>query len=95
MSRPEQARVEVLYSGRVQGVGFRYTAVRESSRWRVSGTVRNLHDGRVELIAEGDRAAIKGFLDAVASGPLRRYIADARATWAAATGEFDGFTVRW
>lgn len=95
MTRPEHVRVNVLYSGHVQGVGFRYTVLRESSRRDVAGTVRNLGDGRVELVAEGGRAAVEGFLDAIASGALRAYITGSQATWSAATGEFDGFSIRW
>ena len=55
----------VYYSGRVQGVGFRYTAHRVSRGFDVAGAVRNLPDGRVELIAEGEPAEVDAFLQAV------------------------------
>lgn len=55
----------VHYTGAVQGVGFRYTTHRLASGFRVVGTVRNLSDGRVELVAEGDSAELDQFLDAV------------------------------
>jgi acylphosphatase len=51
-STPLQSR-RVLYSGRVQGVGFRYTARRIAQRYPITGHVKNLPDGRVELLAEG------------------------------------------
>ena len=46
--------MQIFYSGRVQGVGFRYTAKTVAAGFEISGIVRNLSDGRVELIAEGD-----------------------------------------
>jgi acylphosphatase len=52
-------RIQVLYSGRVQGVGFRYQTKRQATGFEVSGTVRNLLDGRVELIAEGERTELE------------------------------------
>ena len=65
----------VFYEGRVQGVGFRFTARRLASGFAVEGYVRNLDDGRVELLAEGERGEVDGFLDAVAremGGKVRR-----------------------
>lgn len=58
-------RRSVWFSGRVQGVGFRYTARRLASGFDVVGTVRNLADGRVELIAEGEPREIDALLAAV------------------------------
>ena len=54
-------RVTVLYTGRVQGVGFRMTVRQLACGFDVTGTVRNLPDGRVELIAEGAKAELKAF----------------------------------
>jgi acylphosphatase len=56
----------VTYSGRVQGVGFRYTAQRLAAGHRVAGHVRNLLDGDVELVAEGEPNEVERFLAAVA-----------------------------
>lgn len=58
-------RRRVLYSGRVQGVGFRFTSQRLACDHAVGGYVRNLPDGRVELVAEGDRAEVDALLEAV------------------------------
>jgi acylphosphatase len=57
----------VVYSGRVQGVGFRYTTQRIASRFPVAGYVRNLPGGDVELAAEGEASDVEAFLDAVAN----------------------------
>jgi acylphosphatase len=55
----------VIYSGRVQGVGFRATAVHLARQYAVAGEVRNLSDGSVELIAEGAADQVAAYLDAV------------------------------
>jgi len=57
----------VYYSGRVQGVGFRYTAQRLASGYAVAGYIRNLPSGDVELLAEGEADHVDSFLDAVAA----------------------------
>jgi acylphosphatase len=57
----------VTYSGTVQGVGFRYTARRIAQGYDVAGYVRNLPDGTVELVAEGEAGVVERFLNAVAS----------------------------
>ncbi|MEA2592009.1 MAG: acylphosphatase [Actinomycetota bacterium] len=58
-------RRRVHYSGGVQGVGFRYTSRRLAQDYAVGGYVRNLPDGRVELVAEGDQAEVEAFLEAI------------------------------
>jgi acylphosphatase len=58
-------RRRVLYEGRVQGVGFRMTARRLASGRPISGSVRNLDDGRVELVIEGDSNDLAAYLDAI------------------------------
>jgi len=63
----------VHYSGRVQGVGFRYTTQEIARQHPVVGYVKNLPDGRVELVAEGEPVAVSAFLAAV-SRQLGRYI---------------------
>jgi acylphosphatase len=62
--KPMTAR-HVHYSGKVQGVGFRATAAEIARDYRVTGWVKNLADGRVELLAEGPEDAVEKFLEAV------------------------------
>lgn len=68
-------RRRLYYSGRVQGVGFRYTANRIAQNFDLSGTIRNLPDGRVELLVEGNASDLNVFLEAIAEA-MKRYIED-------------------
>jgi acylphosphatase len=88
------ARAEVAYSGYVQGVGFRFTARSIAAGYAVTGYVKNLSDGRVEVVAEGERAEVEAFLGELAS-VMGQHIDKAEASWTEGTGEFRGFTVRF
>lgn len=68
----------VIYSGRVQGVGFRYTVKQIAAGFDVTGWVRNLPDGTVETFAVGTLDEVDAFLAAVASSHLGGYIKEAR-----------------
>jgi acylphosphatase len=85
-------RKHVYYSGTVQGVGFRYAARNVARGHRVTGFVKNLRDGRVEVVVEGEMAEVQGFLDDVA-GAMHGYAARAQASDEPATGKFAGFGV--
>jgi len=86
-------RMTVLYSGRVQGVGFRYTTKTVATGFDVTGTVRNLADGRVELVAEGNRSELEAFRDALRDAGLAGFIRDEQVNWADAKNEFRGFEI--
>jgi acylphosphatase len=78
----------VLYRGRVQGVGFRYTTQGIAAGRPIAGSVRNLPTGEVELVVEGDAAAVDGFLNAVAQR-MGGYIDAAQTSDAPPTGRND------
>jgi acylphosphatase len=82
----------VTYSGRVQGVGFRYTARRIASEFPVGGYVRNLRNGDVELVAEGDKTHVTAFLNAVAEH-MQGYI-NGTVILDAEPGGYSSFEVR-
>jgi acylphosphatase len=86
-------RLEVYFSGSVQGVGFRQTTRSLAANYDVTGYVRNLGDGRVELVAEGLRQDLSGLLESVESA-MSGFIRRTDAHWYAASGEFDDFQVR-
>lgn len=85
--------MRVLYSGHVQGVGFRYTVRSVASGFDVTGTVRNLPGGEVELIAEGDQAELDAFRQAIRESGLDHFIRDEAVSWAEPRGEFHGFEI--
>lgn len=87
-------RREVFYSGRVQGVGFRYTARRVAADYRVTGFVRNLPDGRVHLVVEGQTSELNAFLRRLADA-MQDYIRDQTVGNLAASGEFTDFEIRF
>ena len=88
-------RVHVFYSGRVQGVGFRLTAEEIAHGLGVVGWVKNLRDGRVELVAEAEEAALERFLEAIRTGPMKNFISQAEVSWSSAVGTFDEFEIRY
>ena len=88
-------RVTAWYSGRVQGVGFRATVRQLACGYDVTGFVRNLPDGRVELVAEGEKKELEAFLQGIAESELSGFIANRREEWAAAQGDLRGFTIGW
>lgn len=88
-------RVHVFYAGRVQGVGFRITAEETAHALGIVGWVKNLRDGRVELIAEAEEIQLNHFLEAVRTGPMRNFIQRIDVTWSYASNTFDEFEIRY
>jgi acylphosphatase len=88
-----RSRMQVIYSGHVQGVGFRYTARAVAAGFEVCGTVRNLPDGRVEVIAEGLRDELDAFRRAIREAGLESLIRNEDVKWSEAGGGFRGFEI--
>lgn len=88
-----EKRMQIFFSGNVQGVGFRFTAERLARRFPVTGFVRNLEDGRVEVTAEGDEASLVEFLAAIRESGMKDFIRDLEAHWSSAQGCFKGFSI--
>ena len=88
-----QKQLHALFSGRVQGVGFRFTVCRIAERFSVTGFVRNLSNGEVELLAEGTEADLVDFIYEIRNSQLKHYIVQDRVTWKTATGAFNRFGV--
>ena len=83
----------VLYSGKVQGVGFRYTAKTVATGFEVTGIICNLPDGRVELVAEGSHTELSDFRTAILDAGLAGFIHDEQVTWSPAKNEMRGFEI--
>ncbi|HEV8606204.1 MAG TPA: acylphosphatase [Tepidisphaeraceae bacterium] len=86
-------RQTCYFSGRVQGVGFRYTVQNLALQYNVRGYVRNLADGRVELVMEGPDGEMSGLVDDI-NQKMNGYIKRVDQTTAPATGEFKQFYVK-
>jgi acylphosphatase len=85
-------RVRALFSGNVQGVGFRYTAMHIAVAYAVAGTVKNLPNGDVEIIAEGEEKELRDFIGAI-RGRMSHYVDNVDEEWSEATGQFKGFVI--
>jgi len=86
-------RAHVHVSGLVQGVFFRYATQREARQWSVSGWVRNLPDGSVEAIFEGERDKVVKMIEFVKVGPLGSRVDSVEVNWEKWSGQFDGFRI--
>ncbi len=87
------ARTRILISGMVQGVFFRREITRLARRLDVTGWVRNLPDGRVEVVAEGDKQKLDELVQFCRIGPSGARVKNIGVDWSAFMGEFRGFTI--
>ena len=91
----DRVRVHAIYGGRVQGVGFRFTAQRYANEIGVTGYVKNLWSSQVEIVAEGEKEKVETFLAKIKNGPLSHYIDDVETHFSSYKGEFRGFNIRF
>ena len=89
------SRAEIISRGMVQGVGFRYFAVRNAESLGLTGFVENLDDGSVLTVAEGDKAKIDQLYILLSKGPAYAEVDECLITWLNYTGEFHRFDVRY
>jgi acylphosphatase len=88
------ASVEVFYEGNVQGVGFRWSVRNIAKGFDITGSVRNLPDGRVELRARGEEGEVRAFLDAILESELRSHIRKHSEAPLTNPPPFRGFEIR-
>lgn len=91
----DQARLHAIVKGLVQGVNFRYYTQRRADELGLTGWVRNLRDGSVEVVAEGRRPALEALAKFLKSGPPAAEVTDLHTTWAEPGAEFAHFDVRY
>lgn len=91
----ELVRVRALVRGLVQGVNFRWYTQRRAVDVGICGFVRNLPDGLVEVVAEGERGSLDTLLDWLRVGPSAAIVESVEAQWTSPTGEFTRFEVRY
>ena len=87
-------RLDATVSGAVQGVGFRYFVLRESTRLGLTGWVANLSGGSVSVQAEGARLQLERLVERLSVGPPGATVTGAELVWGPATGAFTSFTIR-
>ena len=85
-------RLVAIFSGAVHGVGFRFTANSLARQYPVTGYVRNLNTGDVEVVAEGETEDVRNFIEAVKRA-MKMYIGNVEENWSDASGGFSGFGI--
>ena len=89
-----KARVHLLITGRVQGVFFRTSTQEEAQRHQLTGWVKNLHDGRVEAVLEGEEENVKPMIAWCQNGPPHAVVKDLSISVEVYRGEYVDFEVR-
>jgi len=95
MRKGENIRAHVFVSGRVQGVIFRESCKKKAEKLGVSGWIKNLRDGRVEGVFEGDRENVDQMVNWARKGPIWAKIDDFSVIWDNYQAEFKGFEIRY
>ena len=90
-----KVRAHVFVSGRVQGVFFRYETRQLARRVGVTGWIRNLPDGRVEAVFEGEKDAVEQMIEFCRRGPPAARVDKVEVIWEPYKGEFNSFTIRY
>lgn len=93
--RSERKRLLARIEGRVQGVGFRAFTSRHGQRLCLDGSVRNLPDGAVEVIAEGPNERLNELLTCVRCGPSNAVVTSVEASWESAVGNLKPFGIAY
>lgn len=86
-------RACVHFRGHVQGVGFRFTCRSLARGYCVTGVVKNLPDGSVQLLAEGERPEVEAFIKAIGESHLKPFVKEVALEWLAATAEWTNFHI--
>jgi acylphosphatase len=86
-------RAKIYFAGRVQGVGFRYSCRQVAKGFSLTGMVKNLDDGRVELVVEGEREEIEEFLKEIQESHLKSFIRQQIIEWSQAQNDLTGFNI--
>lgn len=87
-------RAHLWISGQVQGVNFRYYTRQQALRLGLTGWVRNLWDGRVEVLLEGEEAFVRQMVDWCHTGPSAAYVVGVEIEWESSSGTLDNFDIQ-
>lgn len=84
-----------MITGKVQGVGFRANTEMQASRLHVCGWVKNLADGRVEVLAQADEAILKEFVAWCKVGPAKAVVSETEVRWEEVIEKYSSFSVNF
>lgn len=87
-------RLEILVSGKVQGVFFRAFIAKKARELGLLGWVANLPDGKVKVVAQGKKDSLEELVDLARSGPPLAKVSDIKVKWSSRLESFDGFSIR-
>lgn len=87
-------RIRAVVIGTVQGVGYRYFAMSRAKGKGVVGYVKNLSNGNVEVVAEGEQGDLEDYIELLKRGPFGAHVKEVVVVWLAASGEFYDFKVQ-
>jgi acylphosphatase len=90
-----KTRAHVIVSGRVQGVFFRQNTKRQAQSQGVYGWVKNLDDGRLEAVFEGEESGVKALVEFCRHGPRGAVVVDITVEWESFKGEFQSFDIAY
>lgn len=91
----DNARVRLFIEGRVQGVFYRAFTRDIASRLGLNGWAKNLYDGRVEVVFEGEKGAIEKAIQECRKGPPGSYVQDVNTIWEEYSGDYKGFEIKY
>ncbi len=86
-------RVSITVAGVVQGVGYRFFALKQARVYGVNGFVRNMPDGTVQVVAEGAKGVLNEFIEQLRIGPLSAHVTGIEVEWSEEEGRFKEFRV--
>ena len=89
-----RVRANIVSSGLVQGVGFRYCVIRKANELDLNGYVKNQMDGTVLTVVEGEKGKIEQLFNQLKVGPMHSNVKDCKIGWSSFVGEFSNFEVR-
>ena len=85
--------VHMIAHGRVQGVGFRFFVREQAAYWGIKGWVKNLPDGTVEILAEGEKEVLDDFIERIERGPMFGRVSRVTVDWLEPTNSFTHFSI--
>lgn len=91
----EKIRAHVVLSGRVQGVYYRQNTIKQAQRLGLSGWIRNLNDGKVEAVFEGEKENVEKIVNWAKKGPFFARVSSLKIEWQEYKGEFNNFGIKY